>query len=100
VDLDVKAAYDPQGNEIALRIRNRSPEKVNIGVFDRYTSRSKKLSLAGGQAKVVQWSISRSRGWYDLTITAQGDSAFTRHYIGHLENGESSISDPIMGGLV
>jgi len=37
-------------------------------------------------------------GWYDLAITVERDSQFEHHVAGHLENGEDSISEPIMGG--
>jgi phospholipase C len=39
-------------------------------------------------------------GWYDLTLTVDGDATFAYHAAGHVENGEDSISDPLMGGLV
>jgi phospholipase C len=47
-----------------------------------------------------RWSLSRTRGWYDLLITVEGDPRFEYRYAGHLENGQDSISDPAMGGLV
>ena len=34
------------------------------------------------------------------SVAIQGDSQFEYHYAGHLENGEASISDPGMGGLI
>ena len=39
-------------------------------------------------------------GWYDLTITVDADPQFAYQLAGHLENGDDSISDPLMGGLV
>ncbi len=33
-------------------------------------------------------------------MTVDGDSQFTYRAAGHVENGEDSISDPLMGGLV
>jgi phospholipase C len=32
------------------------------------------------------------KGWYDVRATVEGDSAFRRHFAGHVENGEESIS--------
>jgi phospholipase C len=48
----------------------------------------------------VQLSLERTRGWYDLVVTVQGDPEFAYRYAGHLETGEPSISDPGMGGLI
>ncbi|GAA4732275.1 phospholipase domain-containing protein [Phytohabitans rumicis] len=69
-------------------------------VRDRYGSRPVRLSLRPQQTERRTWSPARTRGWYDLTVTVQGDAAFEYRYAGHLEDGEDSISDPAMGGLV
>jgi phospholipase C len=35
-----------------------------------------------------------ANGWYDLRVTVDRDSAFTRRFAGHLENGENSRTGP------
>jgi phospholipase C len=52
------------------------------------------------EAQSKSWWLSRTQGWYGLAITVEADAQFQYHFAGHLENGEDSISDPIMGGLV
>jgi phospholipase C len=37
-----------------------------------------------------------THGWYDLTVTVDGDAGFNWQLAGHVENGERSISDPAM----
>jgi phospholipase C len=69
-------------------------------VRDGYSSREKRLTLKPGKEESEEFSLSRSRGWYDLVITIEGDQDFESHYAGHVENGEDSITDPLMGGLV
>lgn len=32
--------------------------------------------------------------WYDVTVTAEGDSGFLRRFAGHVETGEAGVSDP------
>jgi phospholipase C len=98
--VDVAASYDEPDNEISLEVRNRSSERAEVTVQDRYTSRATKLSLNPGETGTERWSLSRTRGWYDLVITVRADSQFDYRYAGHLENGEDSISDPAMGGLI
>ena len=46
------------------------------------------------------WSLDRTHGWYDLTVTARDDDGFEHRYAGHLENGRDSITDPAMGDVV
>jgi phospholipase C len=83
-----------------VEISNRASKIARVSVFNRYTSRSKEFVLRPGDSDSKSWSLTRTSGWYDLAITVEGDSEFAYHLAGHLENGEDSISDPIMGGLV
>ena len=98
--LDVAASYDERHDEILLQIRNRGSERAAVTVRNRYLSGTTKLSINPGKAETEHWSLARTRGWYDLAITVAGDSEYERRYAGHLENGEASITDPGMGGLV
>src|SRR5215813_9250476 len=87
-------------HEIVLKIRNRGSAPVEVTVSDRYSPRTTTLQLAPGGAKALEFSLTRTKGWYDLTVTVRGDTQFEYRYAGHLENGEDSISDPGMGGLI
>jgi phospholipase C len=35
-----------------------------------------------------------------VAISVESDSHFEARFAGHMENGQDSISDPLMGGLV
>ena len=78
----------------------RCLDRARISVFNTYTSRTTALELRPGDSEARSWSLNRTGGWYDLTITVDGDPAFRHQVAGHLETGEDSISDPLMGGLV
>jgi phospholipase C len=36
--------------------------------------------------------LATSNGWYDLTVTINGDGSWSRRYVGHLENGTNSVT--------
>ena len=36
--------------------------------------------------------LHRSEGWYDLSVTLSTDTTWSRHYVGHLEDGSDSIT--------
>ncbi len=36
--------------------------------------------------------LATSDGWYDLWVTMSGDDAWSRRYVGHLEDGDASIT--------
>ncbi len=95
--LDVKAHYDEGRNAIILEISNRAFQTARVTVANRYSSKQTTFVLGPGELDAKSWSLVRSGGWYDLMITVDGDSLFERHLAGHLENGEDSISDPLLG---
>jgi len=99
-DLEVRATDGDDGRELSLQITNRAHQSVRVTVLDAYTSRRKRLSLDPGESGSRSWSLAPIWGWYDLVITVDDDPQFERRLAGHLENGEDSISDPAMGGLV
>ena len=47
---------------------------------------------AQGRATHVIDPLKTSSGWYDVDVTVSSDSAWSRRYVGHLEDGASSIS--------
>jgi phospholipase C len=99
-ELDVLASYDERPAAIRLRVTNPGAHRVRISIRDGYGSRLRTRFLAAGETVTERWPLSRSRGWYDLQVTVQGDPHFQRRYAGHVETGEDSVTDPLMGGLV
>jgi phospholipase C len=98
-NLDVRARYDERLG-VTLEISNRASRLSRIAIREGYSGHSTKVLLAPGQLISKRWSLTRVWGWYDLTITADGDASFAYQLAGHVENDEDSISDPIMGGLI
>jgi phospholipase C len=98
--LDVEASSDARAYEVRLALTSRGTKRQEVTVRDRYGSRATRLSLRPGQTARHAWSLHRSHGWYDLTVTTRGDDGFEQRYAGHLENGRASVTDPVMGGLV
>jgi len=99
-DIEIETSYDEWDNDIIVRFRNAGSDRVVLTVRNAYTGRNTKLWVKSGDTRTEKWSLWKTRGWYDLAITAQGDPHFVSRYAGHLENGRDSISDPAMGGLV
>lgn len=46
---------------------------------------------AGGRRTVTRRTAA-AHGWYDLAVTAQEDDSFHRRLMGHIENGEESVT--------
>ncbi|WP_432991435.1 phosphocholine-specific phospholipase C [Dactylosporangium sp. CA-233914] len=95
-----RARYDTRRRELTLELSNRGAKRADLTIADRYSGHSSRVSLRPGETRTEDFSLSRSRGWYGLRLSLAGDSAFALEYAGHVENGEASISDPLMGGLI
>ena len=96
----VVTTSDDGDGELVVVLRNAGAAASAVTVTDAYAKRSTALTLRPGQSQTRRWSLDRSRGWYDLTVTVAGDAGFGCQVAGHVENGRDSISDPAMGGLV
>ena len=83
-----------------MTITNRGSQTVTVRIVNRYTSKREFLTLRPGEDDGASWLLKRTSGWYDLALTVEGDTQFEYRFAGHLENGEDSSSDPLMGGLV
>ena len=100
---------------------------TTVGMDEGRGGLSLTLTQAGGQARRVQvsanayglkswasdlvpgartpdakatgrWSLTASRGWYDLSVRLEGDGLYLRRLAGRVETGGPSLTDPAMGG--
>lgn len=62
-------------------------EDKSYGLFSK-----KKVS------KGLEIDCTKSKGWYDIEITSPTDASMRFRYAGHIENGDVSITDPLMAG--
>ena len=59
-----------------------------------------KRTLKGCWETTILLDLTKSAGWYDFTVSLQGNDNFSRRYAGRVETGRDSISDPYMGRVV
>ena len=98
--LETRATYDEISNAIQLAITNRSGHVVSVTVDNIYTHERNSQLVSNGGTLIVQRALAETFGWYDFVITVDSDPVFQNRFAGHLENGQNSFSDPLMGGLV
>ena len=66
-----------------------------------YGTKAVNIKLAKNQVETsVVINLKNSHSWYDLTITQDGNEAYSQQYAGHVEHHKSSFTDPLMGRLV
>jgi phospholipase C len=98
--VDTRAAYDTRPLGLVLELSNPTGEELIVSVLDHYKSKTTTLFIDPGESESKRWPLERTAGWYDLTVTVNGNGRFATQLAGHVENGEDSVSDPLMGGLV
>ncbi len=90
----------PTGN-IQLILENKEATELQIQINDEvYKANSKTISIPGLSKKIVSLNLQKSDNWYDFKLSVIGYADFLKHYAGHVETGEESITDPFMGGIL
>lgn len=97
-ELAVSLAYG-EGDEIAVVLENRSSSQgLDITVTDlSYGRAAITEKLGAGETKKLPISLAESSRWYDLKVTVAGNPQYSRQFAGHMENGEDSSTDPLIG---
>jgi phospholipase C len=96
-NLAVQTIYEPARNTLVLEIHNAGTRVEGLHLEDAYGRERTVHSIAPGERLTRRISLERSFGWYDLTLRVDSDPAFRRQVAGHLETGQDSMSDPLLG---
>lgn len=89
------------GPAAAVRVRttiDRAGRTLRVTVANEGTS-SVTVTAAGRTAPVAAgtehfWIVASNQGWYDATLTIAEDPSYRRRWMGHVENGAESVSQP------
>jgi phospholipase C len=95
---EIAVAHDARAGKLVLRLINPGPAPAPVLVTSAYAAPAWRTVLAPGASVARAWPISKSGGWYDLTIISEAHPSWLRRLAGRLETGRHSISDPAMGG--
>jgi phospholipase C len=89
------------GNLI-VEIRNQADKPQPIEIRDNaYGLNSHKGTVVppSGKASIVL-NLEESHNWYDFTVKTSSHPGYEKRYAGHVETGQNSYTDPLMGGVV
>lgn len=91
----------PNGN-ITLQIQNTDAHhEHSIRITDNsYKAPDIYKVLKSGESADILLNLNKSYGWYDFSIQVKGKDHFLKRYAGHVETGESSFTDPLMGRII
>jgi phospholipase C len=99
--LTVAVSYDTGARgAISFNLTNPAGGNLEVSILDVYTGGTLSRLLHGAQQVQQKFPLENFWGWYDLIITVPSDPTFGYRFAGHVENGEDSFSDPVIGGLI
>jgi phospholipase C len=105
--LSLDCTYEQSGvlkkatGNIQLLLENIEMSALQIQITDDvYHANTKTITIPANSKKTVTLNLQKSKGWYDFKIEVKGKTNFSKHYAGHVETGEDSITDPFMGGVL
>ncbi|MEA3087978.1 MAG: phospholipase, partial [Paraburkholderia sp.] len=95
---EVAEGYDVANGNLQLRLENAGSARCQFTIVNAYdASNVIKHSVRGGDTEQLYLDLRSAHGWYDLAITVDTDRSFARRVAGHVETGNSSMSDPALG---
>jgi phospholipase C len=96
-NLAVQVEYDTSAGGISVTVTNIGAATADVAVVDNYASQMRQHDLEPGESFQTVLTLQNGSSWYDLLITINADPTFIRHYAGHVETGNDSVSDPLIG---
>jgi len=94
-----ECAIDYVEGDVSITFLNTGTEPCKFMIEDNaYRSGGPWVVNVAPNAAVSQtWSLTDSASWYDLSVSSDSNSGFSRRYAGRVETGKHSLSDPMMG---
>ncbi|MEU2021195.1 phosphocholine-specific phospholipase C [Streptomyces sp. NPDC016469] len=96
---EVTSRVDARDRDLHLTLRNTGRRTLTflvrpLGYVDEADLRNwtRHVTVKPGRSRTVVHSAADAHGWYDLAVTADGESGFRRRLMGHIENGRASVS--------
>lgn len=95
---EIRVCVEECDPKIYLKVRNDGAKTAKLRVkANAYLANQTWSIETASIEKELSWDMSEFGGWYDFTVTIDGDSSYKRRFAGRVEVGKDSISDPYMG---
>lgn len=95
-----KLTKKPTGKlKIELSNLSNKPQQVNVKDLS-YKQAGTVKTIAANVKEIVLMDVKSSHHWYDVEITVKENTEFKQQFAGHIETGQESFTDPLMGGMV
>ena len=99
-EIHVQVNHIAKSGHLQAVIQNPEHKELNVQLVDNSYKRGKETFWQKEESKEIRLNLSSASGWYDYSVKLEGYPDFEQRFAGHVENGETSITDPLIGGVV
>jgi phospholipase C len=86
---------------ISLHILNTGASPLKLLIRDNsYKTGTMEKLLKPNQPVTLVLNQAKSFGWYDFSVSQEGNNTFLKRFAGHVETGAVSKTDPLMGRVI
>ncbi len=90
----------PTGN-IEVHFQNMDSHDHTVEIRDNaYNYEPVFKKVKGNNPAFIPVILEKSHHWYDFTAYVEGKASFSKRYAGHVETGDASYTDPLMGRII
>jgi phospholipase C len=92
--------YEPDSQQLQVRLVNAGPVPATFTIRANayYPATPASYPVVARGETTVSQLLSASGGWYDFTVSVNGQTDYSRRFAGRMETGTDSYSDPAMSG--
>ena len=95
---EIRVCVEECSAHLYLKVRNDATKTAKLLVkANAYLGQKTWNIETSATEQELYWDMSEFGGWYDFTVSIDGDKSFKRRFAGRIETGKDSISDPFMG---
>lgn len=107
-DITVNCLYERAGisrtrltGNLLLEVKNNSSKKKRVAIRDMsYKQAPIFRELNPNSESRIVIDLKNNHHWYDIQIEVENDKDWFERFAGHVEIGNASQTDPLMGGIV
>ena len=86
---------------LVVTVTNLDTKAHVLSLLDNsYKTQSQNKAIAAGAQTSIVLNLAKNYNWYDFSINLKGYDAFEERFAGHVETGQITKTDPLMGGMV
>jgi phospholipase C len=91
------SALKHDGERLTIALANPGAAPATVILTSAYGGKPQVRVLPPKGSAEVAFPLKPSAHWYDVSIVWRENDAYLRHFAGHVETGQASLSDPLIG---